>query len=42
MILLADQLVISMDGDEVTHDSIRGKFYQRCIEGIELALKKGY
>ena len=39
----ADQLVISMDGDEETHDSIRGEgSYQKCIEGVELALKKGY
>lgn len=38
-----DQLVISVDGDEKTHDSIRGVgSYKRCIEGIELALKHGH
>lgn len=38
-----DQLVISIDGDEKTHDAIRGKgSYRRCIAGVELALKHGH
>jgi len=38
-----DQLVISVDGDEATHNSIRGKgAYARCIEAIELALSRGF
>ena len=38
-----DQLVISIDGDEPTHDLIRGKgSYKKCIDGIELALEKGF
>ena len=38
-----DQLVISIDGDELNHDSIRGKgSYKKCVEGIELALGKGF
>ena len=38
-----DQLVISIDGDEANHDSIRGKgSYKKCIEGIELAIEKGF
>ncbi|KMP11021.1 hypothetical protein UR09_04580 [Candidatus Nitromaritima sp. SCGC AAA799-A02] len=38
-----DQLVISIDGNENTHDSIRGQgSYKKCIEGLELALSKNF
>lgn len=38
-----DQLVISIDGNEKTHDAIRGQgSYNKCIDGLELALSKGF
>lgn len=38
-----DQLVISVDGDESTHDGIRGKgSYRKCIAALELALACGF
>lgn len=41
-ILLTDQLVVSIDGDEPTHDSIRGPgTYLRAIRAVELALERG-
>ena len=41
-LLAVDQLVISIDGDEVTNDSIRGKgVYKKAIAALELALKRG-
>ncbi|MBD3308947.1 radical SAM protein [candidate division KSB3 bacterium] len=37
-----DQLVISIDGDEATHDSIRGPgAYAKAIAALELALQRG-
>lgn len=37
-----DQLVISIDGDEVTNDSIRGRgVYKKAIAALELALERG-
>jgi MoaA/NifB/PqqE/SkfB family radical SAM enzyme len=39
---LVDQLVISIDGDEETNDSIRGKgAYKDAVEALELAVSKG-
>jgi len=41
-ILEVDQLCISVDGDEKTHDSIRGKgAYKRAIEALEAGLEHG-
>jgi MoaA/NifB/PqqE/SkfB family radical SAM enzyme len=41
-ILLTDQLVISIDGDEETHDAIRGEgTYKKAIEAVEVALEYG-
>jgi len=41
-LLPVDQLVISVDGDEATHDNIRGKgSYKKAIEALELALSCG-
>ncbi len=38
-----DQLVISIDGDEETHDSIRGKgSYKNAITAVELALERNF
>ncbi len=41
-ILLIDQLCISIDGDEETHDSIRGKgAYNNAVRALEVALEHG-
>ncbi|MBU0477564.1 radical SAM protein [bacterium] len=41
-LLPVDQLVISIDGDEHTNDSIRGKgVYKKAIAALELALEHG-
>ena len=41
-ILLIDQLCISIDGDEETHDSIRGKgSYKNALRALEVALEHG-
>lgn len=41
-LLLVDQLVISIDGDETTNDNIRGKgSYKKAIEALEIALSYG-
>jgi len=41
-LLLLDQLVISIDGDEQTHDNLRGKgTYGLAIQALEAALKNG-
>jgi len=41
-IMLTDQLVVSVDGDEEAHDSIRGKgTYQKALRAIEIGLEHG-
>jgi len=41
-LLPLDQLIISIDGDEATHDNIRGKgAYKKAIKALEVALSKG-
>jgi MoaA/NifB/PqqE/SkfB family radical SAM enzyme len=38
-----DQLVVSIDGDETTHDKIRGPgIYRKAIEALELAKSRGH
>ena len=41
-LLLLDQLVVSIDGDEETNDGIRGKgAYKKAIKALEVALEHG-
>ena len=41
-IKLTDQLVVSIDGDEATHDAIRGEgTYQKALRAVETGLEHG-